>query len=503
MLPDHDSRVNLDMNCGQAVRFDKTTPLLTSTDYPVKVPETLERPERLSWSLDAARWRQLVAASLLFALYASLSIRQHHLGLTGGYDLGIFEQAVRHLANFEVPRTLVNGEIFPRFIVVLIAPFYALFPTPVTLLVVQAFLMAVGVIPLMSWAERSLGKDASAVVAIVYGIAPGIATAVGFDFHEIAFAVPLLAFSMSALGQQHWHRAVYWAIPLVFVKEDLGLTVAAIGIYVFFRGERKLGATAAVVGVFSTAVTMLFIFPALSKSGEYLFTQTMMPQSLFGSLETVFSGLDLKLLTIIALLGPTAFFALKSPLVLMALPTLGWRFMSDNPLFWVPEFHYDAVLVPIVTAAFIDGISKKTGRRERTIFLATPLICTIVLASAFDFSRLASKNFWSENPHAEAIHRLTALVPDDARVAATNNIVPQLTSRTTTYEFGTDGDFGPGWQPNNWKSADWILVDTRAAAQFKQGNAAAFREQLVHGFTLVAEEDGIRLARRQRDTPPR
>jgi hypothetical protein len=51
-----------------------------------------------------------------------------------------------------------------------------------------------------------------------------------FDFHEIAFAVPLLACSLSALVRRRPRAAAAWALPLVFVKEDQGLTVAAIGL---------------------------------------------------------------------------------------------------------------------------------------------------------------------------------------------------------------------------------------------------------------------------------
>src|SRR5690348_1500913 len=53
---------------------------------------------------------------------------------------------------------------------------------------------------------------------------------VTFDFHEIAFAIPLLAFSLSALVRRRLRPAVLWALPLVFVKEDQGFTIAAIGL---------------------------------------------------------------------------------------------------------------------------------------------------------------------------------------------------------------------------------------------------------------------------------
>lgn len=83
----------------------------------------------------------------------------------------------------------------------LLAPFYRLWPTARTLLVAQAALIAVSVLPLTAWARRALGSQAAVAVGLCYGLSWGIASAVGFDFHEVAFAVPLLACSLAALGE--------------------------------------------------------------------------------------------------------------------------------------------------------------------------------------------------------------------------------------------------------------------------------------------------------------
>ena len=80
----------------------------------------------------------------------------------------------------------------------------------------------------MTWARRSLGTSAAVTVGVIYGLSFGIASAVGFDFHEIAFAVPLLAFCLSALGQGRLGQAAAWALPLVLIKEDLGVTAVTL-----------------------------------------------------------------------------------------------------------------------------------------------------------------------------------------------------------------------------------------------------------------------------------
>ena len=67
------------------------------------------------------------------------------------------------------------------------------------------------------------------MIGAAYGLSWGLQQMIDFDFHEIAFAVPLLACSLSALLRGRTRAAVLWALPLVFVKEDQGFTVAAIG----------------------------------------------------------------------------------------------------------------------------------------------------------------------------------------------------------------------------------------------------------------------------------
>src|SRR5438128_4830822 len=54
-----------------------------------------------------------VMAGGLFALYTVVSVRQHARLHTTGYDLGIFEQAVRSWAHGHLPHSEIKGPNFP------------------------------------------------------------------------------------------------------------------------------------------------------------------------------------------------------------------------------------------------------------------------------------------------------------------------------------------------------------------------------------------------------
>ena len=171
-----------------------------------------------------------------FAAYTTISVFKYLRLDPGSWDLGIYTQYVQQLAHLHAPVVTIRGAGFNLLgdhfqpIVGLVAPFFRLFPTPVTLLVAQALLTAVSVVPVCRAAQALLGTGVSRAIGAAYGFSWGLQQMIIFDFHEIAFAVPLLAFSLSALVRRRPRAAVAWALPLVFVKEDQGLTVAAIGL---------------------------------------------------------------------------------------------------------------------------------------------------------------------------------------------------------------------------------------------------------------------------------
>jgi uncharacterized membrane protein len=190
------------------------------------------RPDWVPW---------LIAAAVL-AAYLVISLSRYLQLAPGSWDLGIFTEYVRQLAHLRAPVVNIHGPGFNLLgdhfqpIVALIVPFFLLFPSPATLLVAQALLTAVSVIPVSRAAAAMLGRGAGWAIGAAYGFSWGLAQMIDFDFHEIAFAVPLLAFSLSALVRGRTRAAVLWALPLVFVKEDQGFTVAALGIVMIIAG---------------------------------------------------------------------------------------------------------------------------------------------------------------------------------------------------------------------------------------------------------------------------
>ncbi|MFD7322374.1 DUF2079 domain-containing protein [Streptomyces sp. NPDC059875] len=477
------------------------------------------RPALLPWAWAAA----------LCLLYATVAVRRHFLLRSTGYDLGIFEQAVRAYAELRAPVVPLRGEDFNLLgdhfhpLLALLAPLYRIWPSATCLLVAQSALLALAVVPLARWAQRVLGTWAAHAVAAAYGLSWGIASAAVFDFHEIALAVPLLAFSLEALGRRRWGAAVAWAVPMLFVKEDLGLTVAAIGVYIAVRGPRRLGLVTAVGGLLGSLLAVKVLLPAVNPVGEYVYGAHLPDTE--GSLLATLAMLpidalqpEVKAVTLVLIFAPSALLALRSPLALIAVPTLAWRLLSMSSTHWGTAFHYSAILMPVVFAGLIDALSVWRHEpyplrvRQLRASLATVLAVTAVLVPAFPLAQVAAVSTWRTDPHVETARALLARIPDGATVAASNRLVPQLTSRCTVVVFPTyPVDGKPGSSPLSFipqPTAEWIVHD-RVAPQgwlVSQGHwpyrldvqeAELNLARQVYGYELVAEGDGVTLLRRR------
>ncbi len=391
-------------------------------------------------------------------------VRYQHLA-TMSWDLGIFEQAVRAYAHLQAPIVDLKGPgvnvLGDHFspVTALLAPLYRLFPTPLTLLVAQAALFALSAVPVTRAAAGLLGRRRGLALGLAYGLSWGVQRAVDFDFHEICFAVPLIAFSLEALLAQRWHRALLWALPLVLVKEDLGLTVAALALVVALRCRRSAARTVpyalavAIVGAAATLVILTLVIPAFNTVGDYDYWTKV------GSGSSLLDGADTKLRTLAWLLLPTSgLLALRSPLFVVALPTLGWRFLSADEHYWGTDWHYSAVLMPVVLLALADALARVRDSSRSWLrsyagqLPAAVAAASLALTAALPLYTLTEPATYRTPAHVPAAEKVLAAIPDGATVEADIGPTSRLTSRCRVFWLGNTRGLTP----------DYIALDNTA-----------------------------------------
>ena len=458
---------------------------------------------------DPFTWATVCAT---FGAYCVISLfRLFQLHPTS-WDLGIYTEYVKQYADLHAPIVDIRaagfnllGDHFAPGVAVL-APFFRVFPSPATLLVAQALLVAASVFAVGQAARERLGVGQGRVIAVAYGFSWGLQQMIDFDFHEIALAIPLLAFSLSALARGRIKAAAWWALPLVFVKEDQGFTVGAIGLYLIISGLRAAGPwpgpawlkkltgpghagadgaddpsggrrTAAgqillVWGFVWSSLAISVIIPHFNPAHHYAYWSDggafapgghLSVTAVFGQFAHAWPD---KLQTVVTLLLPTAFIALRSPLALIAVPSLLLRFFSTNSAFWGTAWHYNATLMPILFIAAIDALGRieasaraegglvglaewASGRKgprrailagARRYGAAMMLAITVPLAFQYPLSNLWNVGTYTISPSATSAWAAMAKVPDGATVLTTLDLLAPLAARTDTFWIGNAGN---------------------------------------------------------------
>jgi uncharacterized membrane protein len=460
-------------------------------------PDTGTEPDTGSGAAGRADRVPWLIALAVFAAYVPISVFRYLRFDPTSWDLGIFTEYVKQYAHLHAPIVDVRGAGFNLLgdhfhpIVALIAPFFRVFPSPVTLLVAQALLAAVSVVPVSRAAADKLGTGAGRAIGAAYGFSWGLQQMVNYDFHEIAFAVPLLACSLSALVRGRTRAAAAWALPLVFVKEDQGFTLAAIGLIIALVYKRpRPGLLLAAWGLAWSFLAITVIIPHFSPTHQYLYWGdggTLSPVgghlSAAGVVNQLITGGWTKLPTLVMILLPTAFIALRSPLVLAAVPSLVLRFVGTNSSYWGTDWHYNATVMPIVFIAAIDALARIRAEREvrepgRLAVAAerygAAMMVAIAAALVFQFplSSLWSPPTYSLGPHVAAARAAMARVPDGAQVATDLDLLAPLAARTDTFWLGNSNNPATKYVVFDTASTDW---------QPPPRNVLAFVESLNHG----------------------
>jgi uncharacterized membrane protein len=461
-------------------------------------------------------------------------VSQQRRFATAGYDLGIFDQGIRGYAHFGAPVSLMKGvhngfgthfsilgDHFSPILAVL-GPVYRVFPHATTLLVVQGLLFAASVPSVWLFSRRKLGTVAAYLVAAAYALSWGLQAAMAADFHEVAFAVPLLAVAIERLDAGRLRTALAAAAALLLVKEDYGLVVAAFGLVIGIRERRwRLAAVVAVVGVATTVLAdEVFIPLAGGRSGYYWdYYAALGPDPAAALWHVVRHPVSTwkyalspepKIVLLRWLFAPLGFLSLGSWYVLLALPLLAERLLSANPNHWTLTHQYSAPFVPILTLAAVDTIGRllrvfepavtferRTGPRRgrRAAAAASPATvfatgCAAAMlggalwaAGRMPFDAMVHAGFYRTTAYQRAQQAAVDAVPNGATVEASNWLAPHLVDRARVMLLDTT--------PHN---APWVVFD-EGNTEFPFTDVAQQQQRVTwlssNGYRPVFSRDGI------------
>ncbi|HNT73738.1 MAG TPA: DUF2079 domain-containing protein [Anaerolineae bacterium] len=431
-------------------------------------PEQNQSNKGLFFFID--RW-VLLAVILTSGTMALLSVLRYTSYNAGMLDVGNMSQAIWSATQGRLLLYTREGGVFSRLswhvemIYFLLAPFYAILPSPITLLIIQACLFGAGAFPLFAFALRRLENiSAARLVTWIYLLYPVAQTAVLFDFHGDTLAMPLLMFMLDALDRRAWRSYALWLALALSCKFYVAATVVVLGIVLYLKKDRRVALWTLLAGLAWGSLAFL-LRPVFAPPGaiEVQATTSGYLSFYFGQMQRLLNPTTIsqRFLTALVVFMPALWlgwrdFIWLAPAGVIALPSLlsvGSVTASDY------RFHHYAITVPFLLTAIVYGAAalrqrqrntdlhqrvRRPWRAELYMTLGITLLFTITLVDMplNPLFWIASPGWgWDERAYGRTPRDalkdrwLHEYVPKRAPVATSMFIAPHIVNREVLYLF--------------------------------------------------------------------
>jgi uncharacterized membrane protein len=419
---------------------------------------------------DSVALRVVYGGALAYAALFVFAAIVHYLVFKAQRpDLGYMAQAIWNtLHGHFLEMTTLGGHQRDRLgvhvepFLLLLAPLFWVWSSPILLLVVQALAVASGALPVFWLARKHLGSSrAGAHFAFAYLLYPATqfnAFTIGSGFHSVAIAVPLVLYAVWFLDEDRLVAFSLVALLAFTTKEEIPLAVGCLGIwYGVRRGRRLFGAGVFVSGLAVTLFDFLWVIPHFSPTGADPFVGR------YSAVGGTPGGIAHKLITdplafvhavssthkavyLVLLLAPFAGLWLLEPLLFLgAVPDLAINLLSSKHDQTTISFHWTAGIVPFVVAASVFGAARfQRHALQLSLWVVTGAAAIAVLSPIYllgsDVQALGS-------PLVAAKAEAVRLIPNGVPVSASHQLGGSLSERRYIYAF-----------PRVLRSR-WIVVD--------------------------------------------
>jgi len=414
------------------------------------------------------------------AVFTAVSVVKYRYYLYTDFDLAIFAQAMAQMLHgsfFNSIRGMNWLADHSSFTLFLLTPLYALFRSPLLLLVLQSLVLALAALPVYRLASRMLGDERLACVFVaLYLLYPAVGYTNLFEFHPETFSTTTLLLAFDALLAGRVASTLLYGGLTLLAKEDAALAVFGLALCSVLRRPRQWITPVGLAGMAMSSLLLTFcwIKPRLGHGEqEYglmfahlggtptaviLNVATHPFEAIASFVRTPGDVTDtlVKREYYVQMLLPLLLLPILSPTLLAgAVPILAEYFLSSRSPQHAIVNQYTALVTPFFVVAAVGGTQNllrwvrgsPEGMRALRTWLAIGILGASVTSNLLYGPLLghqilqahpAGERFWP-NANDRALRpyrdRMVSRVPSEAGVVASFEYLPRLSSHANAQSF--------------------------------------------------------------------
>jgi len=379
-----------------------------------------------------------------------VTILKHSFFFSTAWDLGIFNQnfwSTIHGRFFYYTVEPWLGESFFAVhfspVLVFLVPFYAIYPRPETLLVLQSLIVALGAVPLYHLAREVIDGSFAIKLSLVYIINPMIIGANLFDFHVEIFLPLTLISLMYFLYKRNLKFYIIFLFLSLSTLEFAGFVTLFIIVHELAANVRRRERIKRLIPFLAITISMSLFWlfmanmvianlrvPGTNEQSILTPLKNELLQNPGNIVSRLVANSFPKLWYVFLMLWPFFFTSLFSSHFLLSLPWLLVAFALNYAPYYMIGYQYSLVVIPFFAVSSIHGVKRLLAHVQ----VDAKRISTIIMISALIFMIWASPflqfpfSSFDANYSQEA-NRIIGLIPENASVLTINNLQPHVSSR--------------------------------------------------------------------------
>ena len=382
------------------------------------------------------------------------------------FDFGIFAQMYEYMKQTGLPNTTVERNVLISHFAVhfspifyLTLPIYYIFPSPVTVQLIQAAMIALPIIPIVLLGKKyQLSNWMIVGLTLIYALYPATMSGSLYDIHENCFLTFMVLLTIWFIEKNNHIGLAVSALLTCMVKEDATIMILVLGLYFIFskraviRGALMSGgalvyyAVAQFIisgyGISDFIVRFNNLFYDTGKGGLFQIVYAILSNPAYALSQIVNNGntqMLEKVEYLLVMIVPIAvlLFMVKknySRLILL-IPFLLFNLITTYMYLHMIHFQYNFGSIALIMYIIIMNVKGMEVKRAKTL-VGISLICVgimfagTVLPSTMKYYGQYKSTVTRNQKYDAALN----LIPKQASVTASGVLVPHLSKVLTLYD---------------------------------------------------------------------